>query len=93
MRTLNNSTLEDAILGKIVMTLLDDGFRVILSNQDGGGLYLYANPGNAEEIPEGGYKYWVRLTPGNGVDFITDYTVNLDEIMKPVEEFIASQDA
>ena len=93
MRTLNDSTLENAILGKIVMTLLDDGFRVILSDQDGGGLYLYANPDNGDQEPEGGYKYWIRLTPGNGVDFITDYTINLEKIMKPVEDFIASQDA
>jgi hypothetical protein len=68
--------------------LLDEGFRLEVSDQDGGGLFVYA----AEEggtKPLTGYVYWVRLTPGNGADVITDYTTNLETIIKPVNDFAA----
>ena len=37
-----NDILEDAIVGKLVNTLIDDGYRLEMSDQDGGGLFVYA---------------------------------------------------
>lgn len=83
--------LEDAIVGKLVTTLIDEGFRIEMSDQDGGGLYLYAasHEENEGRKPRAGYRYWVRLTPGNGADVITDYTTNLTNTIKPVNDFAA----
>ena len=78
--------LEDAIIGKIVSTLINDGFRVEVSDQDGGGLHIYAAP-DGGDMPEGGYKHWVRLTLGNGADIISDCSTNLEAILKPAEDF------
>lgn len=78
--------LEQAIIGKLVTTLIDDGFRVELSDQDGGGLFLYASVDGGER-PVDGYVYWVKLVPGNGHDIIVDYTTNLETTLLPVIEF------
>lgn len=82
--------LEAAIVGKVVSTLIDEGFRVQLSDQDGGGLFVYAMP-DGEEFPSepGSVNHWVRLVPGNGPDVISDYTVNLQDTLKEVNEFAA----
>lgn len=81
--------LEHAIVGKLVETLIEGGFRVELCDQDGGGLHLYA--GDLEENngakPKDGWSYWVRLVPGNGADIISDYTINLEALIKPVNAF------
>lgn len=81
-----NSILEDAIVGKVVSALIDDGFRIEMSDQDGGGLFVYAVESGGEK-PMDGYNYWVRLVPGNGTDVIVDYTTNLEKTLKPVNDF------
>lgn len=83
-----NSILEAAIFGKLIFTLVEEnGFRVEICDQDGGGLHVYAVP-DAGEKPKGGFEYWVKLVPGNEPDtFISDYTTNLQEILKPVFDF------
>lgn len=78
--------LEDVVIGKLVSTLIDEGFRIEISNQDGGGLFIYGVPDNGEK-PETGFDYWAHLVPGNGPDIIVDYSLNLDTMMKPVNEF------
>ena len=78
--------LEDAILGKIVNALVTNGFRVEVSDQDGGGLYVYAAAGDGQK-PDDGYDYWVRLVPGNGSSYISDYSTNLESVLKPVNAF------
>ncbi|MFA5897673.1 MAG: hypothetical protein WC829_01040 [Hyphomicrobium sp.] len=79
--------LEDAIVGKVVTALIDEGFRVEMSDQDGGGLFVYAaEDGGAK--PDGGFEYWVRLVPGNGADVVVDYTTNLESVMKPINKFV-----
>ncbi len=83
-----NQILEDAIIGKVVTTLIDEGFRVEMSDQDGGGLFVYAAEDGGQK-PEGGYNYWVRLVPGNGVDVIVDYTTNLETMLKPACDLAA----
>ena len=83
-----NQILEDAIIGKVVTTLIDEGFRIEMSDQDGGGLFLYAAEDGGEK-PEGGYSYWVRLVLGNGTDVIVDYTTNLENTLKPANDFAA----
>lgn len=83
-----NSILEDAIVGKLVATLIDEGFRVEMSDQDGGGLFVYAAEDGGQR-PEDGFKYWVRLVPGNGADVLVDFTANLEKIIKPVNDFAA----
>lgn len=91
MRTLNNETLELVLFGKVINALLEHGYRVTISDQDGGGLFVYALPDNGETIPAGGYKHWVTLVPGNGPDFISDYTTNLERVLKDVNAFAAAQ--
>lgn len=83
--------LEAAILGKLVATLIEEGYRIELSDVDGGGLFLYAVPVDEDngQKPARGYNYWVRLVPGNGTDLIVDYTTNLENIIKPVNDFVA----
>lgn len=83
-----NQILEDAIMGRLVTTMIDAGFRVQLCDQDGGGLFLYAKDADEPEgVPEDGYKMWVRLVPGNGADLIVDYTTNLEDTLKLVNGF------
>jgi hypothetical protein len=76
---------EKIILGACVMALTEEAYRVEVSDQDGGGLYIYAAE-NGGNIPEAGADYWIRFTSGNreAVDFITDYTTNLEDALKPV---------
>lgn len=81
-----NRILEDAIVGKIVAALIDDGFRIEISDQDGVGLFIYA-AANGGRKPKGGFNYLIRLTPGNGVDVIADYTTNLEKTLEPVFKF------
>jgi hypothetical protein len=81
-----NDILEAAIIGKLVDELTSNAFRLEISDQDGGGLFVYA-AANGGEKPEDGYEYWVRLVPGNGADVIVDYTTNLEDTIKPVNEF------
>lgn len=80
--------LEDAIVGKVVTSLIDEGFRVEVSDQDGGGLFVYAAPDGGNK-PKTGYDYWVRLVPGNGTDVIVDYTTNLEAVIKPANDLAA----
>lgn len=80
--------LEDAIVGKVIGALVDDGFRIEISDQDGGGLFVYAAADGGEK-PESGYEYWVKLVPGNGSDVLSDYTTNLEDTLKPVNAFAA----
>jgi len=82
-----NQILEDAIVGKLVTALIDESFRVEMSDQDGGGLFVYAWE-NHEDRPAK-FNYWVRLVPGNGADVIVDYTTNLETTLKEVNEFAA----
>ena len=84
--------IEDAIIGKLVTTMVEEGYRIELCDQDGGGLFLYAMDANDPETarpPEGGYRHWVRLVPGNGPDVIVDHTTNLEKTLKPVNDFAA----
>lgn len=81
--------LEAELMGMVVSAMLDAGFRVVISDCDGGGLYLYGNPDNGEAKPEGGYRHWVRMVPGNGPDYISDYTTNLESVLKPVNDYAA----
>jgi hypothetical protein len=83
-----NLILEHAIIGKVIEAMIDDGYRLEISDQDGGGLFVYAAP-NGEEKPKDGYKFWVRLVSGNGADVISDYTTNLEATLKPVNDFAA----
>lgn len=78
-----NQILEDAIVGKLVVCLVDEGFRVEISNVDGGGLFVYAAPDGGYQ-PKDGWKYWVRLVPGNNVGIIVAYTSNLEDVIKDV---------
>ena len=81
-----NDMLEYAIIGKLVSTLINEGYRIEVSDQDGDGLFVYAVPDGGETLKYG-YKYWVRLVPGNGCDIIVDYTTNLEKDLKSVNEF------
>lgn len=82
--------LIDSALGRLIGTLIEDGFRVELSDQDGGGLYLYAYPDNGN-CPKTGAEYWIRLEPSNSPEsFIVDYTTNLESVIRSVFDFAES---
>ena len=83
-----NQLLEDAIVGKLFTALIEDGYRIEASDQDGGGLFVYAAEDGSSK-PKGGYKHWVKLLPGNGADVIADYTTSLELTIKPVNDFAA----
>lgn len=80
--------LEDAIVGRVIACLIDRDFRIEISDQDGGGLFVYAAEDGGSKPPEG-FNYWVRLTPGNGPDVITDYTTNLETVLAPANQLAA----
>lgn len=82
--------LEAAITGKVISALIDHGYRVEVSDQDGGdGLFIYAAADGGAK-PKDGFNYWVRLQPGNGADLIVDHTTNLEAVLKEVNAFAAS---
>lgn len=72
---------ERQIIGELVLNLIDNGFRVEISDSDGGGLFVYAAPDGGEK-PEGGYEYWVRLVEGNGCDIISDFSTRTERYIK-----------
>lgn len=78
--------LEDAIVGKLLAALIDDGYRLEICDQDGGGLFVYAAEDGGTR-PKEGYNFWVRLSLGNGADVIVDYTTNLEATLKPINDF------
>lgn len=77
-------TLEDAVIGKTIRCLLEDGYRIEMSDLDGGGLYLYAAP-DGTDIKEP--QHWVKFVRGNGADVISDYSKNLEQVIKEANEF------
>lgn len=84
--------VENYAVGALVAAFLDEGYRVELCDQDGGGLFLYAAP-DAGEKPETGWNYWIRLIPGNKEDIIVDYTANLESLVAPVQAAIEALSA
>jgi len=84
--------LQAAILGKLVDCMVEEGFRVEICDQDGGGMFVYGVP-DAGQKPKTGFDYWARLQPANnGSDFISDFTTNLEFTIKPALEFAAQFD-
>lgn len=81
-----NQILEDAILGRVIIALIDEDFRLVTSDHNGGELFIYAVP-NGGELPDGGFSYWVKLVRGNGPDMISDYTANLEAALKSAIDF------
>lgn len=81
-----NQIIEDAIVGKLLTALVDDGYRLEVSDQDGGGLHIYAVEEGAS-VPADGYSHWVLLVPGNGVSVISDYTKSLEATIQAVNDF------
>jgi hypothetical protein len=81
-----NQLLEDILMGKVITALVDQGYRIEISDQDGGGLFIYAAE-NGGKRPREGYKYWVNVVPGNGADFISNYTTKLETLMAPINKF------
>lgn len=69
---------EQSIVGELVLTLIEQKFRIEICDQDGGGLYLYAEP-DGGHMPAEGWKYWVRLIEGNGTDVIVNFSVNIEK--------------
>jgi hypothetical protein len=72
------SLFTNAIIGKLALTLVEEGWRIEFCDQDGGGLFVYAAPADTQ-IPHGNVSYWVHLEPANkGADVIADYTIQED---------------
>lgn len=83
-----DSLLEAVLIGKVVEALTGQGYQVHFSDHDGDGMFAYASTDGRK--PRDGYALWVKLVPGNGVDVISDYTTNLEGVMKPINDFAAS---
>lgn len=79
-----NEILVNATFGKLVLALVDEGYRLEISDQDGGGLYIYAAPDAGEVVKP--CNYWVRLNPGNE-DLVVDYSTNLASVLRPIFAF------
>ena len=82
-----NQILEDAIIGKLVGAIIDDGYRIEMSDQDGGGLFVYAWPADSKKPAAGQISKWVKLVPGNGCDVIVDYATTFEATIKPANDF------
>ncbi|MGH6792163.1 MAG: hypothetical protein ACRECF_05430 [Methyloceanibacter sp.] len=96
MKTQQKISLRDAteaiIFGRLIAELINSDFRVEIASSgvDGGtpnAWYVYARKADEEKIPPDGYRCWVIVIPGNGVDFISDYTTNLENVLKPVTAY------
>jgi hypothetical protein len=87
-------TNSSTIIGALVLHLVNEGYRVELCDQDGGGMYLYAEPDGGEK-PVDGWNYFVRLVPENteAVDVVSDYSVNLETTIAPVLALAQAIDA
>ena len=88
---MNDTQAERLIVGELVLSLTEQGFRVELCDQDGGGLFLYAVPDGGFK-PDNGYEYWVLLVPGNGTSVISDYSVNLQSALVAVNKLADTLD-
>ena len=83
------SVIESMIVAQTIAALVDEGYRLEISNQDGGAPALFVYAWDTEERPVP-VKHWVMLVPGNGPDVISDYSVNLEEVLKDVNAFAAA---
>jgi hypothetical protein len=72
---------ERQIIGELILNLIEHGFRIEVSESDGGGLFVYAAPDGGEK-PKDGYSYWVRLVEGNGCDIISDFSTSTERYIK-----------
>ena len=86
MTTRWNNIIEHAIIGHAVSALIDEGYRVEMSDQDGGGLFAYA--WQTEKRPAQ-FSHWIKFVLGNGVDVLVDHTMNLEAILKDTNAFAA----
>lgn len=78
---MNSLGMESMLVGRAVLALIDAGYRVELSDQDGDGLYLYA--WQTERRPTK-HDHWIKFVTGNGVDALSDYSMSLEPVLKPV---------
>lgn len=83
-----NSILKWAVVGHLVDTMIDFGYRIQFCDQDGGGLFMYAMV-DAKEFEGNSIDTWVKLNIDNDVtDIIVDYNINLEEVINCVNEFV-----
>lgn len=81
-------TMKDA--GKPITVVFDGGERVQVDGENA----ILNEVFNLDEsylITEDGS--WIRLVMGNDFDIICDYSVNLEQILQPVHEWIEKREA
>jgi hypothetical protein len=95
-----NMVIERMILGRLVGHMLAQGHKLTVN--DGEDETLKRSTDRAAVLKalrttdedylivhrEGLKDGWVRLIYGNGIDLISDYTVNLEEDIAPVNEWV-----
>lgn len=84
-----NTLFANAVIGMIVTELLEANYRVEVYSDEISSPYIYAYPDGAEvsEVAE----YWVLLHLDNDpIHIISDYSVNLEKVLAPVNKFCAS---
>jgi hypothetical protein len=84
-----NAELEALALGKVVLALMDADYRVEVSDKDSGDgvVWVYAFEGDLR--PEK-FSHYVKFMPGNTADCIVDYTTNLEEVLEPINTWLAA---
>lgn len=89
-----NQLIREAVIGRLVMALVEEGYRVELSDQDGGGLHLYAAP-DGGQIADGECRRWIKLVPDNAPEAIfSDWSTarGWEKTFKPVMDFASMFD-
>lgn len=97
--------LEQRIFEKAVDALLAAGYRLTVNDGEEDVLQMSVDRKAIIEaafstdedylivfLPNGTKRGWVRFIWGNVQDCLSDYTVNLEEVLKPVNEFAATYD-
>lgn len=99
------STNEKLIVGKLVTDLLAAGYAIdvfdgeedaIVNSTDASAIFKAMCSTDMDRLDLTKNKKhmgWVLLIWGNDADVISDYTTNLEAIMKPVNEFVNSLEA
>jgi len=70
--------LEDIIVGKLLRALNDNDYRAEIETDGYIGVF--------DSMTDNKVGF-IKLVAGNGSEIISDYSTNLEEVLKPVQEF------
>lgn len=73
--------VENEILGQVIRDYTDNGYGVEIED-DSAIMQVYAVDMEKKPEEDGRYFGWVKFIWGNGADCISDYSTNLETIIK-----------